>query len=44
MASKSAIVIGSGVAGLSTASYLGQNGYEVTIIEKHNQAGGRARQ
>jgi phytoene desaturase len=44
MASKSAIVIGSGVAGLSTASYLGKNGYEVTIIEKHNQAGGRARQ
>ncbi len=44
MASKSAIVIGSGVAGLSTASYLGQNGYEVTIIEKNSQAGGRARQ
>ncbi len=41
--SKSAIVIGAGFSGLSTATCLSNKGYEVTIIEKHNQAGGRAR-
>ncbi|OYU97682.1 MAG: phytoene dehydrogenase [Bacteroidetes bacterium B1(2017)] len=44
MAKKKAIVIGSGVAGLSAASYLAKGGYEVTILEKNSQAGGRARQ
>ena len=40
---KRALVIGSGFAGLSTASLLGKAGYEVTILEKNEQAGGRAR-
>ena len=43
MSKKSAIVIGAGVAGLSTASYLAKYGFEVTILEKNSQAGGRAR-
>ncbi len=39
-----AIVIGSGFAGMSAASFLARNGWEVTVFEKHEQPGGRARQ
>lgn len=38
-----AIIIGSGFAGLSSACYLAKAGYSVTILEKNEQAGGRAR-
>ena len=41
--SKSVIVIGAGFSGLSVASCLSQKGYDVTIVEKHDRAGGRAR-
>lgn len=41
--SKTAIIIGSGVAGLSAACYLAQKGFDVTVLEKNEQAGGRAR-
>ena len=41
---KKAIVIGSGFAGLSAASFLAKAGWDVTVLEKHNQPGGRARQ
>ncbi len=37
------IVIGSGFAGLSAACFLASNGADVTVIEKNEQAGGRAR-
>ncbi len=40
---KKAIVIGSGFAGLSSATYLAKSGWDVTVIEKHNIPGGRAR-
>ncbi|MCC6684176.1 MAG: phytoene desaturase [Bacteroidia bacterium] len=40
---KKAIVIGSGFSGLSSACHLASKGYEVTVLEKNNQAGGRAR-
>lgn len=40
---KKAIVIGSGFAGLSAASFLAKAGWDVTVLEKHNQPGGRAR-
>ena len=36
-------VIGSGFAGLTSAALLAKQGYEVTIFEKNDQAGGRAR-
>lgn len=41
---KSVIVIGSGLGGLSTALRLSTQGYMVTILEKHSQAGGRLNQ
>lgn len=37
------VVIGSGFAGLSAASVLAKEGYQVTILEKNDQPGGRAR-
>ena len=42
--SKKAIIIGSGFAGLSAASFLAKAGWDVTVLEKHDQPGGRARQ
>lgn len=41
--SKKVIVIGAGFAGISTATFLAQKGWEVTIIEKNSMPGGRAR-
>ncbi|RXK59433.1 phytoene desaturase [Lacibacter luteus] len=41
---KKAIVIGSGFAGMSAASFLAKAGWHVTVLEKHDQPGGRARQ
>ena len=40
---KKAVVIGSGFAGLSAASFLAKGGWEVTVLEKHELPGGRAR-
>lgn len=44
MTSQQAIVIGSGFAGLSAATFLSKAGYDVTVLEKNEQLGGRARQ
>lgn len=44
MSSKQAIVIGSGFASLSAATFLANAGFNVTILEKNDQPGGRARQ
>ena len=41
--SKKVTIIGSGFSGLSAACYLAKQGCEVTVLEKHNQVGGRAR-
>ena len=43
MSNKTAIVIGSGFAGLSVASNLAAGGFEVQIFEKNDSPGGRAR-
>lgn len=40
---KKAIVIGSGFAGMSAATFLAKAGWQVQVLEKHDQPGGRAR-
>lgn len=40
---KKAVVIGAGFAGLAAATKLADAGFDVTIVEKNEQAGGRAR-
>ena len=40
---RSAIVIGAGFSGLSAATHLADAGIDVTVVEKHGMAGGRAR-
>ncbi|HRG82085.1 MAG TPA: phytoene desaturase family protein [Chitinophagaceae bacterium] len=44
MEQRSVIVIGSGFAGLSAASFMAKEGWKVTVIEKNDSPGGRARQ
>lgn len=43
MGQKSVIIIGSGFAGLSAASFMAKNGWKVTVVEKNEMPGGRAR-
>lgn len=40
--SKQCIIIGAGFSGLASAALLAKAGYEVTILEKNEQVGGRA--
>jgi phytoene desaturase len=40
---KKVVIIGSGFAGISAASFMAKNGWQVTVIEKHAIPGGRAR-
>ena len=42
LAGESAVVVGSGFGGLSTACYLADAGADVTVLEKNDQLGGRA--
>ena len=37
---KKVIIIGSGLGGLSTGAILAKNGYDVSVLEQNNQAGG----
>lgn len=39
---KKVIIIGSGIGGLGSAALLSKSGYEVTVIEKNENLGGRA--
>jgi phytoene desaturase len=41
---KKVLIIGSGLGGLTTALRLASDGYEVEIVEKYHQAGGRLNQ
>lgn len=38
---KTAIVVGAGVGGISTAARLAKAGFEVTVVEKNSFHGGR---
>jgi len=40
---KKAIIIGAGFSGISTATHLAANGFEVLVLEKNETLGGRAR-
>ena len=40
MPSRSILVIGAGIAGLSTGCYAQMNGYDITILEMHDRPGG----
>ena len=42
--SKSVVIIGGGYGGLATAALLAKAGYEVAVVEKNTQLGGRAGQ
>lgn len=42
--SKKLAILGAGFSGLSAACYAAKKGYEVHVFEKHDTAGGRARQ
>ncbi|MBO6631625.1 MAG: NAD(P)-binding protein, partial [Psychroserpens sp.] len=39
---QSVIIIGSGIGGLGSAALLAKAGYEVTVLEKNANLGGRA--
>jgi len=41
---KSAIIIGAGIGGITTAIYLVKNGYNVSVFEKNSSPGGRCGQ
>ena len=41
---KKITIIGSGISSLSCASFLAKEGHDVTILEKNDSIGGRARQ
>jgi len=41
---KSAVIIGAGIGGITTAIYLAKNGYEVNVFEKNSSPGGRCGQ
>lgn len=41
---RSVVIIGSGFAGLSAASFMAKEGWDVTVLEKNQTPGGRARQ
>ncbi len=44
MSAKNIVIIGSGFAGLSAACFMAKAGWNVTVLEKNDQPGGRARQ
>ena len=41
---KTAVVIGAGIAGITTSIYLARKGYKVTVYEKNATPGGRCGQ
>jgi phytoene desaturase len=44
MQKRTALVIGAGIGGITTAARLAKNGYDVTVLEKESTPGGRCNQ
>jgi phytoene desaturase len=44
VSAKNIVIIGSGFAGLSAACFMAKAGWNVAVLEKNDQPGGRARQ
>ncbi len=42
MSAQRAVVIGGGIAGLATAALLARDGYDTTVVERHDELGGRS--
>lgn len=42
MSAQRAVVIGGGIAGLATAALLAREGYDTTVVERHDELGGRS--
>lgn len=42
--SNTAVIIGAGIGGITTAVYLAKNGYKVSVYEKNSSPGGRCGQ
>ena len=42
MSARRAVVIGGGIAGLATAALLARDGYDTTVVERHDHLGGRS--
>ncbi len=40
---KKVVILGGGISGLASASFLAQKGYQVQLVEKNDQLGGRCR-
>src|SRR6476620_2760298 len=41
---QTAVIIGAGLGGIATAARLARNGYDVTVLEKNAEPGGRCNQ
>ena len=41
---KNIYIIGSGFSSMAASCYMAKKGYKVTVLEKNNDVGGRARQ
>ena len=41
MTRRTVVVIGAGIGGLTAATHLANAGYQVTVVEKNEEAGGR---
>lgn len=37
------VVVGAGIGGMAAAARLARDGFDVTVVERNDQAGGRAR-
>jgi len=44
MSKKTVVIVGAGIGGMATAISLARHGFEVTILEKNDQSGGRCSQ